>query len=140
MEAARDPDLQRGLRDFDHHLFGHIGYGISNAARSLVLALTNGRAASAPVVGPTARFFQHVNRYSASFALTADVAMLLLGGTLKRKEALSARLGDVFSSLYLASMVLKHYDNEGQPPPICPWWNGPAALCCIRPRNNSMAF
>ena len=124
MEAARDPDLQRGLRDFDHHLFGHIGYGISNAARSLVLALTNGRAASAPVVGPTARFFQHVNRYSASFALTADVAMLLLGGTLKRKEALSARLGDVFSSLYLASMVLKHYDNEGQPPadlPLVEW-------------------
>ncbi|MBN8280174.1 MAG: acyl-CoA dehydrogenase [Gammaproteobacteria bacterium] len=114
MEAAKDPDFNRGLRDFDRYLFGHIGYAISNAARSFVLALTNAEASSAPVDGPTARYFQHVNRYSAAFALAADVSMLVLGGKLKRKEALSARLGDVFSSIYLASMVLKHFDNQGR--------------------------
>jgi acyl-CoA dehydrogenase len=114
MEAANDPDFSRGLREFDRYLFAHIGYAISNAARSFVLALSNAKASHAPVDGPTARFFQHVNRYSAAFALLADVAMLVVGGGLKRKEMLSARLGDVFSSIYLASMVLKHYDNQGR--------------------------
>jgi acyl-CoA dehydrogenase len=40
--------------------------------------------------------------------------MLSLGGYLKKKESLSARLGDVLSCMYLASMVLKHYDNQGE--------------------------
>lgn len=114
MEAANDPDFSRGLREFDRYLFAHIGYAISNAARSFVLALSNAKASHSPVDGPTARFFQHVNRYSAAFALLADVAMLVVGGGLKRKEMLSARLGDVFSAIYLASMVLKHYDNQGR--------------------------
>jgi acyl-CoA dehydrogenase len=114
MEAAKNPDFNRGLRDFDRYLFGHIGYAFSNAARSFVLALTNAEASGSPVEGPTARYFQHVNRYSAAFALAADVSMLVLGGTLKRKETLSARLGDVFSNIYLASMVLKHFDNQGR--------------------------
>ena len=114
MEAANDPDFSRGLRDFDRYLFAHVGYAISNAARTFVLALSNARASHAPIDGPTARFFQHVNRYSAAFALVADVAMLVVGGGLKRKEMLSARLGDVFSCIYLASMVLKHYDNQGR--------------------------
>ncbi|MEO8224050.1 MAG: acyl-CoA dehydrogenase, partial [Gammaproteobacteria bacterium] len=124
MEAAKDPDFARGLKDFDRNLFGHIGYAFSNAARSFVLALTNATVSGAPVDGPTARYFQHVNRYSAAFALAADVAMLVLGGQLKRRETLSARLGDVFSSLYLASTVLKHYDNQGQPAadlPLVEW-------------------
>ena len=114
MEAANDPDFSRGLREFDRYLFAHVGYAISNAARTFVLALSNARASHAPIDGPTARFFQHVNRYSAAFALVADVAMLVVGGGLKRKEMLSARLGDVFSCIYLASMVLKHYDNQGR--------------------------
>jgi acyl-CoA dehydrogenase len=114
MAAARDTDFQRGLRDFDRYVFGHIGYAISNAARSFVLALTNARASTTPVDGPTARFYQHVNRYSAAFALAADVSMLVLGGKLKRKEMLSGRLGDVFSALYLASMVLKHWEDQGR--------------------------
>ncbi|MEZ5565769.1 MAG: acyl-CoA dehydrogenase [Gammaproteobacteria bacterium] len=124
MEAAKDPDFSRGLRDFDRYLFAHIGYAISNAARSFVLALTNAEVGSTPVDGPTARYFQHVNRYSAAFALAADVSMLVLGGKLKRKEMLSARLGDVFSSMYLASMVLKHFDNQGRPEgdlPLVEW-------------------
>ena len=40
--------------------------------------------------------------------------MLTLGGALKKKEMLSARLGDILSNLYLASMVLKHFENQGR--------------------------
>ena len=63
-------------------------------------------------------------RFSASFAFTVDVAMLTLGGYLKKKESLSARLGDVLSAMYLASMVLKHHENQGRPAedlPIVEW-------------------
>jgi acyl-CoA dehydrogenase len=114
MNAARNPDREAGVADFDRALMGHIGFAISNAARSLVMAFTLARFTRVPKVGPTARYFQHVNRYSASFALATDVAMLALGGYLKKKETLSARLGDVLSSMYLASMVLKHHDNQGR--------------------------
>jgi acyl-CoA dehydrogenase len=88
------------------------------------MALTLARFSRVPETGPTQRYFQHINRFSASFAFATDVAMLTLGGYLKKKESLSARLGDVLSSMYLASMVLKHYDNQGQPEedlPLVEW-------------------
>ncbi len=114
MNAARNPDREAGVAEFDRALLGHVGFAISNAARSLVMAFTLARFTRVPKVGPTARYFQHVNRYSASFALATDVAMLALGGYLKKKETLSARLGDVLSAMYLASMVLKHHENQGR--------------------------
>ena len=72
----------------------------------------------------TKRYYQHIVRFSASFAFAVDVAMLTLGGYLKKKENLSARLGDVLSAMYLASMVLKHHENQGRPAedlPIVEW-------------------
>ena len=124
MEAARNPDSQAGVAQFDRALFGHMGFTLSNAMRSLVMALTLARFRGVPDHGPTRRYYQHIERFSASFAFAVDVAMLTLGGYLKKKESLSARLGDVLSAMYLASMVLKHYDNEGQPEadlPIVEW-------------------
>ncbi|HWG70012.1 MAG TPA: acyl-CoA dehydrogenase [Steroidobacteraceae bacterium] len=114
MNAARNPDRAAGVAEFDRALMGHIGFAISNAARSLVMALTLARFTRVPQTGATKRYFQHVNRYSASFALATDIAMLALGGYLKKKESLSARLGDVLSAMYLASMVLKHHENQGR--------------------------
>ena len=114
MNAARNPDHEAGVADFDRALMGHVGFALSNAARSAVMAFTFARFTRVPQVGATKRYFQHVNRYSASFALATDVAMLALGGYLKKKENLSARLGDVLSAMYLASMVLKHHENQGR--------------------------
>jgi acyl-CoA dehydrogenase len=124
MEAARSAQGERSVDDFDRALFGHIGFTISNAVRSLVMALTLARFESVPGQGPLRRYYQHIERFSASFAFTADVAMLSLGGYLKKKESLSARLGDVLSYLYLASMVLKHHHDHGSPRedlPIVEW-------------------
>jgi acyl-CoA dehydrogenase len=120
MNAAQDHDHARGKREFDAVLFHHIGFTISNAVRSFVGALTLSRIVTAPLRGPTTRYFEHINRFSASFAFATDIAMLSLGGYLKKKENLSARLGDVLSSMYLASMVLKHYQNQGAPPADLP--------------------
>ena len=124
MAAANNPDYEQGLRDFDNLLFRHIGATISNAARSFFMALTHARYTDVPRSGPTRRYFQHINRYSAAFALAADTSMLVMGGDLKRKETLSARLGDVFSYIYLASTVLKHFEDQGSPEddlPLVEW-------------------
>jgi acyl-CoA dehydrogenase len=114
MNAAKEKDKQKAVKEFDAALFGHIGFTLSNAIRSLVMALTLARFSYVPESGPTKRFYQHINRFSASFAFATDVAMLTMGGYLKKKESISARLGDVLSYLYLASMVLKHFDNQGR--------------------------
>jgi acyl-CoA dehydrogenase len=124
IHAAQDEDRRRGLERFDQALFGHVGFAFSNAARALVMGITRARFADAPGEGPTHRFYQHITRYSAAFALVSDVAMLTLGGALKKKEMLSARLGDILSNLYLASMVLKHWENQGRPAadlPLVEW-------------------
>ena len=114
LQAAQDTDSERGLTEFDDALFSHIGYAISNAGRAFFLALTHAKFSKVPLNTPTRRYYQNVNRYSAAFALTTDFAMLTLGGKLKIKELLSARLGDVLSCMYLASTVLKHFENQGR--------------------------
>ncbi len=115
MNAARNSDHQRGVDEFDRALFAHMGFAISNAVRSFVMALTFARFRRVLDSGPTRRYYQHIERFSASFAFATDLAMLTLGGYLKKKETISARLGDVLSAMYLASMVLKHHDNRGRP-------------------------
>jgi acyl-CoA dehydrogenase len=124
MNAAKLKDKAQSLREFDAALMGHAGYTISNAARSFVMAATLARFSDAPTDGATRRYYQHVNKFSAQFAFATDMAMLTLGGYLKQKEHLSARLGDVLSALYMASMVLKHWENQGRRPedlPLVEW-------------------
>ncbi|PWK93597.1 acyl-CoA dehydrogenase [Pantoea allii] len=110
MAAAASNDVAA----FDKALFSHIGHVGSNAMRSLWLGLLGGRTSAAPTRDATRRYYQHMNRISANLALLSDVSMAVLGGSLKRRERMSARLGDVLSQLYLASATLKRYDDEGR--------------------------
>ncbi|MBA0165806.1 acyl-CoA dehydrogenase FadE [Pectobacterium sp. CFBP8739] len=110
MAAAQENDISR----FDRALVGHIGHVGSNKVRSFWLGLTNGRLSRAPVNDKTRHYYQQLNRLSANLALLADVSMAVLGGSLKRRERISARLGDVLSQLYLASATLKRYEDEGR--------------------------
>jgi acyl-CoA dehydrogenase len=112
--SANEADDEKALREFDAALFGHMRFTLSNAARALFLGLTGARLASAPGAADTVRYYRQLTRLSSAFALLADVAMLVLGGALKRKEKLSGRLGDVLSLLYLSSAVLKRYEDEGR--------------------------
>ncbi|NAX47864.1 acyl-CoA dehydrogenase [Photobacterium halotolerans] len=113
MNAAYNEDQRQALIDFDDALFGHIGFVISNLMRSFWLGLTDGRGSSSPRKDATKRYYQQLNRYSANMALLSDMSMAVLGGSLKRKERLSARLGDILSQLYLASATLKRYADDG---------------------------
>ncbi|WJG11136.1 acyl-CoA dehydrogenase FadE [Aliiglaciecola sp. LCG003] len=114
MYAAGNKDEQQGLEEFDSAIFGHIGFAISNFFRSFWFAYTGSITADAPFSDETSQYYRSMKRYSANMALLSDVAMGVLGGELKRRERLSARLGDILSYLYLASAVLKKFDDQGR--------------------------
>jgi acyl-CoA dehydrogenase len=124
MQALSIPDYGDRLKAFDRALFGHIGFGISNAVRSLTLGLTGSRIGDTAGDAYVRRYYRKLNRYSAALALCADTFMGVLGGKLKFKEKLSARLGDVLSYLYIASAMLKRYEDTGRPEadrPLLAW-------------------
>ena len=106
MEAVQSGDRQA----LGHALRGHAGHVLRNLWASLV---------GAPVIGTPppalAAEARQIAKVSAKYALTADLAMGLLGGKLKRMELLSARLGDVLSHLYMASASVWRYQVEGNP-------------------------
>ncbi|MFU8821539.1 MAG: acyl-CoA dehydrogenase [Gammaproteobacteria bacterium] len=124
MLAAAAEDRTAGLKAFDAAFFAHTGFTISNLVRSFVLALTGARFVKAPDLGPTAVYARRLTRMSASFALLADIAMMTLGGDLKRREKISGRFADILSHLYMASAVLKRFEDDGRPAadlPIVRW-------------------
>ncbi|RWX55392.1 acyl-CoA dehydrogenase [Photobacterium chitinilyticum] len=114
MEAAANPDGEQGAKEFDALLSKHIGFAIGNVAKSMLNAFSGSRFNRAPVSGETAVYYRHLSRMSRALAVAADFAMLSLGGELKRRELVSARLGDVLSHLYLASATLKRFEDEGR--------------------------
>ncbi|MDP5134338.1 acyl-CoA dehydrogenase FadE [Rheinheimera baltica] len=114
LQAAQLDDERAAVTAFDKALFGHIGFAISNFFRTFWLSLSGGIFSSAPYNDATAKYYKQMNRFSAALALMSDVAMGTLGGDLKRRERISARLGDILSMLYLTSSVLKRYNDDGR--------------------------
>ncbi|HVV69431.1 MAG TPA: acyl-CoA dehydrogenase [Gammaproteobacteria bacterium] len=124
LQAAHNPDARQGLIAFDKAIFGHLGFLMSNKARAFFLAITQGRLSRFSGKGQLKRYYQKLNRYSAAFAWVADVVLITLGGSFKRRESLSGRLGDILSMLYLGSALLKHFENQGSPAedlPLLKW-------------------
>lgn len=115
MALASREDQDQALQEFDALLLQHIGFAVSNAASSLLLSLGLGIFSQVPGDRISRPYFRALNRLAAAFALLADTSMMLLGGELKRRERLSARLGDVLSHLYLASAALKRYHDLDYP-------------------------
>ena len=114
LNACSIEDSNEALDVFDNALMGHIGYTISNLVRTKWLALTGARFTSVPYKDETTEFYRDAARFSASLALMSDICMAVFGGSLKRKERISARLGDMLSYLYLVSATLKRYNDEGR--------------------------
>jgi len=116
MAATREADREKASVEFDAALFGHVRFMLSNLARTFVMGLTGSHFVRAPadVAPETRRYYQQLTRFSAAFAFLSDVSMGMLGGALKRKEKLSARLGDILSLMYLCSATLRRYEAEGR--------------------------
>ena len=112
--ALEDTDRERGLDAFDQAFWGHVGHSLANAGRAIGRAWTGGLFAPAPDAGAATPFYRQLSRHAAAFALAVDLALLTLGGALKRKEMISARFGDILSELYLASAALKRWNDEGR--------------------------
>ena len=117
IQAANDVSTARGIAKFDEALAGHAVFTLSNGSRALFHGLTGASLARAPgsAGSETQFYYSQLTRFSAAFAFLADVSMLVLGGSLKRKERLSARLGDILSMLYLCSAALKRFNDDGRP-------------------------
>jgi acyl-CoA dehydrogenase len=129
MRAAADPDPVRASIRFDRALFHHIGFFIRNAGRALWMGLTGARLAPVPSNSAASRYCRQLTRMSTALALTSDMAMLVLGGALKRRESISARLGDVLSYLYLASASLKRFKDQGSSPEDLPFVQWACQYC-----------
>jgi len=117
--AARE-DHRQALIEFDTLLLRHVGFAVSNAASTFILSLGLGRFEYAPGNALSQHYVRALNRQAAAFAMLADMSMMLLGGELKRRERLSARLGDVLSNLYLASAALKRFHDLHSPEALEP--------------------
>jgi acyl-CoA dehydrogenase len=115
IEAARETDPSAAAAALDRALFGHIGFVIGNTCRALWFGLTNARLIIVPGDDHTRRYYQQLTRMSTGFAFLADMCLFLLGAALKRRELLSARLGDILSQMYLISAALKRYEDAGRP-------------------------
>lgn len=113
--ALADSDQEAGQRAFDAVIWKHAAHSAKNFFRALALAWTGGLAARPPRdAGATAAHYRRLARYASAFALVSEAALFTLGGSLKRREMLSARLGDALAELYLLSAVLKRWQDEGR--------------------------
>lgn len=112
--ALGNPDEERGMEVFHDVFWRHLRHTGMNTLRAIGRAWSGGVLAPSPVSGPTAGHYRRLGRYAAGFALLADAALARLGGGLKRRELLSARLGDILAELYLLSAVLKRWEDEGR--------------------------
>jgi acyl-CoA dehydrogenase len=136
MEAANLPDPQESLVAFDRLLFAHLRSAASNTIRAFFHNLTGGRFAQVPDAGLVTGMYRGLHAMSVSFAAVADFIMGSLGGSLKRREGISARLGDILGELYLMSCVLKRFEDEGRLAEDLPLveWNYRNALYTMQSR------
>lgn len=115
LTALSDGDKRAGLDAFDRSFWAHAGHAVRNAFRALGRGWTGGRFAPAPREVALPHHWRTLSRLSSAFAMLSDLALLTLGGALKRKEMLSARMGDILAELYLLGAVLKRFEDEGRP-------------------------
>ena len=122
MAAVAEPDRAKAVQAFDQAFFGHLGFVLGNLARSAWYGLGGAHLAAVPACAPAmAPYYRAVTRLSTAFAVMTDLSMFVLGGTLKRRERISARLGDVLSQMVLASSVLKRFEDDGRPQADLPY-------------------
>lgn len=130
--AANNPDPEQSLKQFDQLLSRHIIYILKNFLRTFIYGLGGGLFVTTPLQGITAPYSRQLTRMSSALAFTTDVALVVLGNQLKRKERLSARLGDVLSQLYLASTVIKYFHDQGQLEEDAPFVHWTLATCLYK--------
>ena len=100
------------ITKFDQALVNHVGSFINNIARAILFSWTRGRLAKPYGDHNTKVYYRNLSVLSAKFACLTDIASLLLGGSLKRKEMISGRFADSISAMYEISSCLKLYEEK----------------------------
>jgi acyl-CoA dehydrogenase len=136
MNAAALEDPKESLEAFDKEIWAHIGGATSNVFRALWHNLTFAVFTSTPQVRGIGGMYRQLHAACVTFAVVSDLVMATLGGGLKRRESISARLGDILSELYLMSCALKRFESDGMPAADLPLveWNHRMSLYTIQNR------
>ena len=136
MQALQIEDREESLKAFDTHFWAHVGHSLRTFGRSILRSWSGSRFSPAPDnAGAAAPIYRQLSRWSAGYAFVADLAFLSLGGALKRKEMISARMGDILSEMYLLSAALKRWQDEGQQEADLPILNYAATAAFSRIRT-----
>ena len=115
IQAAQNPDRERGLDAFDRAFGDHVAFSFANACGGFFHNITGALFAPAPEKSfDTANWYRQLARASRSFAFVADLTVATLGGSLKTNQKLSGRLADALSELYILACVLKRYEDDGR--------------------------
>lgn len=111
LQLLQSEDKSTSVKKFDDLLFKHLAYTFNRGAKSFAYGWTGGSGDAPQSVDQfTASYYKTINRFSANFALVADMALGLLAGDLKRKEMLSGRLADIHAHLFISTAILKFYE------------------------------
>lgn len=105
---------ENDLKLFDRAFWGHIGHIVRNTFRSVLLSVTRGYLASAPVHSELKVYVRRLSWASASFAILADLAMGTLGGSLKFREHVTGRFADILAHMFMATATIRRFIAEGE--------------------------
>jgi len=112
--TALHDNSSESVINFDKALTRHVGNFIRNFLRASLFSWTRGRLANSHGNQDTKEYYRNLAVLSAKFACLSDIALLLLAGSLKRKEMISGRFADAISAMYEISSCLKLYEEKFQ--------------------------
>ncbi|MDD3008840.1 MAG: acyl-CoA dehydrogenase [Arcobacter sp.] len=96
------------VKAFDKVFFSHIGLVYSAFCKSLIYYVTRGNISCQK--GNFQRYKQKLSWVSAEFTLLTNIALGILGPSLKKRENISARFGDILSNCYLITATLREFE------------------------------
>ncbi|ENX34723.1 hypothetical protein F889_02012 [Acinetobacter colistiniresistens] len=112
LQLLQSEEKAAAFKQFSPLLFKHLAYTFNRAAKALAYGMSGGSNAGSQQADDFSKpYYSKINRFSANFALTADMALGILAGDLKRKEMLSGRLADIHAHLFIATAILKYYEH-----------------------------
>jgi len=116
---SEDP---RADNEFRTILFKVGLYSIRNAGRSFVNGWLPFTIDTKGADNTTKPIIKRIKRLSSLLATHIDFALLVMGGDLKKKEMLSARLGDAMSYLFIAMSAVRYYNLNQNKEEQEPWF------------------
>lgn len=103
------------VKNLSTPLFKHFGYVAGNFFATIAHNYSFGFSAPGIGNGTLKRMSQAVSATSNLLALTSDLALLIYGGDLKRKEIASAKFATAWTNLYYATACIHKFQEMNEP-------------------------